>query len=187
MSQNENDLPDAEEHPTIREVIREWAVPAVAIVIIVIGIGHIINVIRTEIRATEQTLAMENQFNDDDVGQLKDRQYGSQAESEVGEQVEQQVERQVESGSESPTEPEVESRLGTVDGDDKQNAMADAKDEEWLRKSDKHHHRRLETLDRIAAKLEHNRLMMWQAIEIMERIERKLDAAIILHYLKKLR
>ena len=58
MSQKENDLPDAEEHPSIGEVIREWAVNAAAIFIIVFGIGYgVISIVRMEIRTTEQTVS----------------------------------------------------------------------------------------------------------------------------------
>ena len=58
MPQNENDLPDTEERPSIGEVIREWAVPAAAIVIIVLGIGYgVISIVRMEIRATEHTVS----------------------------------------------------------------------------------------------------------------------------------
>ena len=58
MSHNENDLPDTEEHPSIGEVIREWAVNAAAIVIIVFGIGYgVISIVRMEIRTTEQTVS----------------------------------------------------------------------------------------------------------------------------------
>ena len=58
MPQNENDLSDTEERPSIGEVIREWAVNAAAIVIIVFGIVYgVISIVRMEIRTTEPTVS----------------------------------------------------------------------------------------------------------------------------------
>lgn len=168
MSQNENEPSDAEDHPSIGEEIRRWAVPAACIVWIVVGGAHGISyIVRSEIEPVKQTLTrIENR--------ITDRQFGRQAENRV------------ESRSERLAGIQPEGRFDTIDGDDQQNAMTDTEDEErsiknedWLSKIDKRFDRLDDSLDRLEAQIDLNTLMINQVVETVKRMERKLDAALM--------
>lgn len=86
MSQNENEPSDAEDHPSIRKVIRAWvrtwAVPAAATVAVVIGISQGISyVVKSEIAPLKQNVSnLERRFDIFD-GKLAEF-YGKFAESD---------------------------------------------------------------------------------------------------------
>ena len=68
MAENENNLSDAEERPSIRKVIRAWArtwaVPSAATIAVVIGISQgISHIVKTEIAPLKQNVAnLERRF-----------------------------------------------------------------------------------------------------------------------------
>ena len=176
MSQNENEPSDAEDHPSIGEEIRRWAVPAACIVWIVVGGAHGISyIVRSEIEPVKQTLTrIENRIEYRFKNRITDRQFGRQAENRV------------ESRSERLAGIQPEGRFDTIDGDDQKNAMTDTEDEERsitnedrLSKIDKRFDRLDDSLDRLEAQIDLNALMINQVVETVKRMERKLDAALM--------
>lgn len=169
MSQNENEPSDAEDHPSIGEEIRRWAVPAACIVWIVVGGVHGISyIVRSEIEPVKQTLTrIENRIEYRFKNRITDRQFGRQAENRV------------ESRSEGLAGIQPEGRFDAIDGDDQQNAMTDAEDGERSIKNDKRFDRLDDSFDRLEAKIDLNTLMINQVVETVKRMERKLDAALM--------
>lgn len=176
MSQNENEPSDEEDRPYIGEEIRRWAVPAACIVWIVVGGAHGISyIVRSEIEPVKQTLTrIENRMEYRFKNRITDRQFGRQAENRV------------ESRPEGLAGIQPEGRYDAIDGDDQQNAMTDAEDEErsiknedWLSKFNKRSDRLDDSFDRLEAKIDLNTLMINQVVETVKQMERKLDAALM--------
>ena len=189
MSQNENDLPNAEERPSIGEVIREWAVSAAATVIIVLGIGYgIISIIRTEIRPIEQTVSsFESRFEKVDEQLVR-----ADAKADAWfEKVDERLAR-AEAKADAWFE-KVDERLARAEAKadawfekvDEQLARADAKSDAQFEKVDERFGSVNDRIDRLEAKVDLNAQTLKQVAESFNQMNEKMEAHFTLQNAKK--